>query len=837
MKSCFLNKTLTAAMAAVLACSPLMAVPVFAAKDSTDGTNNKQTQNDLADSDIIDSSKTGSLTIYKYDITAAQAAGAYHQGDRVASGEADSVLEKTMKDYALEGVEFTYLRVGNIETYSNTKDTKTNVEVVYEIPTALANILGLAAGDAYDMTEATVAEQCHNEGVLHYNSTQLTDALEAKLTEDTLGTRSVLEDYLVSYGTQDSNTDEGLKHDIAQHMPKTDKNGRTHVEGLPLGLYLLVETEVPEQVTDSTNPWFVSLPFTNYTDVDGDKGGQEWLYDMTVYPKNQTGNPTLDKSVRNAYSTTAGTAGEGTFTHDKNGTVNAGERYDYNESDGSGALVVHNDESNTDELSADTDDAAYVANRGGYTKGDGTVAGAEGAGYSYDYEYRDTTTASAGDVLDYTLVSKLPRITDKATFLSEYTFVDILSEGLTYNDDVKIAFYDNKADAEANNTRDAVVIWSNGDGNHAESFEVVTENDPGTGFDWTNGANKMTVKMTEAGLQLLNGEGIDGNNIAGQGSGQVSNNSYSDLYMVVYYTATVNSDATLVVGDDGNPNSVVLTWARTSDNYYNTLEDVNYVYAYEIDLTKHFSDEKGDFEEVKFKLYNNTDSYYVIAEYSEEDDVYYVTGKTIHKEEATDFIPHDGKFVIYGLEGDSYELTEVATDNGYTLLEDTINVTIVPTDRDIIASVAGVTGMDRDMVDTLVAAYQGGIYNENGQLVNASKDEIFGTEATRPALEDANGRTIGKTDMFIGEIQAATATVDGVEADMGEHKYTPGNQTEESTSANAVIALDVVNNKNFILPATGGTCSILLVVGGCAALAGGAIVATRRKAKKAGSEE
>lgn len=838
MKSCFLNKTLTAAMAAMLACSSLMAVPVFAAKDSTDGTNNKQTQNDLADSDIIDMSKTGSLTIYKYDITAAQAAGAYHQGDRVASGEADAKLEEMMKDYALEGVEFTYMRVGNIETYSNTKDTQTNVEVVYEIPTALAEILKLDAGDAYDMTEATVAEPCHNEGVLHYTSTQLTEALQARLDKDALSTRSDLAEYLVNYGMQSSTVDEKVTEGAVQ-MPKTDENGRTHVDGLKLGLYLLVETEVPEQVTDTTNPWFVSLPFTNYTDVDGDKGGQEWLYDMTVYPKNQTGNPTLDKSVRNAYSTTAGTAGEGTFTHDKNGTINAGERYDYNEADGSGALVVHNDEHNTDELSADTDDKAYVANRGGYVNGDGTVAGeGQGADYSYDYEYRDTTTASAGDVLDYILVSKLPRITDKATFLSQYQFTDILSEGLTYNKDVKIAFYDNKADAAANNTRNAVTIWANNDGQHSEYFETVTETDPGTGMEWTNGAEKMEVIITEEGLNALNGEGVNGTNIAGQGAGQVSNNSYSDLYMVVYYTATVNSDDTLVVGDDGNPNNVVLKWQRTSDVYFNTLEDRNYVYAYEIDLTKHFSDEKGNFEEVKFKLYNNTDSYYVIAEYNEEANVYYVTGKTIHKEEATDFIPHEGSFVIYGLEADSYELTEVATDNGYTLLEDTINVVITPTDRDIQASVAGVTGMDEAAMDAIIAAYQGGIYNENGVLVNASVDEIFGeNQGARPAVEDANGRTIGKTDMFIGEIKPATATVDGVDAEMKEHTYTPGNKGEEATSENAIIALDVVNNKNFILPATGGTCSILLVVGGCAALAGGAIVATRRKAKKAGSEE
>ena len=69
------------------------------------------------------------------------------------------------------------------------------------------------------------------------------------------------------------------------------------MDNLELGLYLFVETEVPEQVTDTVNPWFVQLPFTS---ADGDM----WQYDMNVYPKNQSGNPTLDKSVRNAYSNT-----------------------------------------------------------------------------------------------------------------------------------------------------------------------------------------------------------------------------------------------------------------------------------------------------------------------------------------------------------------------------------------------------------------------------------------------------------------------------------------------------------------------------------------------------
>lgn len=835
-KKNFFTKAFAGTLATLMAVTPAVSVPVFAApgtgQDSTDRTNNTQVANDLENSDIIDYSKTGSLSIYKYDITAAQAAGDYTEGERFANGEKDAVVEETMKDYALQGVQFTYLRVGNIETYSNTEGGSSQVNVVYEIPKELAKILELDEGAAYNMNADGVAEKCTNKGVLHYDSTQLTDALAKILADDELAATSALEEYLYTYGSYDDTADGSVNTSddtgvSAKNMPKTDAKGYTHVEGLELGLYLLVETEVPEQVTSTTNPWFVSLPFTNMTPDEagggkGEEGGNYWLYDMTCYPKNQTGNPTLDKSVRNAYSNST--------VEDKNGTVNRGDAYvgTYN----SKALVVFNDDSNNPNNAADKDDAAYVANRGGYTS-DGITAGKDGAGYSYDFEYRDTNTASAGDVLDYILVSKLPTITSVSTFLSEYTFTDVLSAGLTYNQDVKIAFYDNADDANANNTANAITTWDLSDNTYSALVDVdytVSDGD----HTWKDGSSELTVKMTEAGLIYLNGEGTNGNNIAGQGGGKVSNNSYSDMYMVVYYTVTVNSDASLVLGDEGNENDVMLTWSRTSDGYYNTLEDRNYVYAYSLDLTKEFSDNEGEMSQVEFKLYNTTDAYYVMAEQSEDDPaVWYVTGKTTSKEEATTFVPtEEGRIVVYGLEADKYAMTEVATDNGYTLLEDSINIVITPTDREVNASVAGVTGMDEAAIDAIVQYYHGGIYDENGDLVTASHDYIKETNGNRPAVQTADGRTIGKTDMYVGEIKPATATVDEVSADMKEHTYTEGEGTEQKTSANATVVLNVVNNKNFLLPQTGGYGTILFTLAGCAAAIGGVVLVTKKSKKK-----
>ena len=93
----------------------------------------------LENGDVIDTAKKGSLSIYKYDMTAAEAAGAYTEGEHTATGEADDTLQQKMAPYAVEGVEFTYLRCGDIETYSY--DGGKTVKVVYDPETVNLSLL------------------------------------------------------------------------------------------------------------------------------------------------------------------------------------------------------------------------------------------------------------------------------------------------------------------------------------------------------------------------------------------------------------------------------------------------------------------------------------------------------------------------------------------------------------------------------------------------------------------------------------------------------------------------------------------------------------------------
>ncbi len=825
-----------AALAAVMGISMASSAgtDVFTASSArTD--NNTATNNDLKNADIIDEAKTGSLTIRKYDITAASAAGVDTSG-YVSNGEQNGDAESELADYAIEGVQFSYLKVGEIETYT----AGGMIYVVYEIPEELAEILDLEKDDATDMKPTSAG--CDNTGVLHFTSTQINDALEDLLKADDVKAKNALEAYLYDYGTQNSTTDQdtntqnGVK---AVNMPKTNSKGVTSVSGLELGLYLLVETEVPEQVTETVNPWFVSLPFT---DADGEK----WLYDMYCYPKNQTGNPTLDKSVRNAYSNTGAS--------DKNGDVVSGE--DYESSKTSRSLVVYNEDRSeyaVNDKNADT----YVANRGGYTS-DGVTAGA-GAEQeiSSDYTYADTTTASEGDILDYILVSRLSHISSKATYLSEYTFTDTLSAGLTYNDDVKIAFYHTAADANANNTANADLIWNLTSGTYTSDYAEVTVYDAASNTYTGDGSTQLTVSMTETGLNVINGT----ENAITETGAESNLDGLSDYYMVVYYTVTVNTDESVILGDEGNPNNVTLLWSRTSDGYYNLLEDKNYVYCYGIDLTKEFSDGDGDPTAVKFNLYNNTDGYYVVAEPVLDsgnnviEGKYYVTGKTVNQNDSdnapTVFAPaSDGTLVIEGLEADTYALTELRTDDGYTLLRDSVTIVITPTDRDIIASVAGVTGLTEDAAKAIIRNYHGGIYDENGNLIDSQLSELAAARTTDdngnplsagissvtidyPVVKSANGRTIGGTDMYVGSILAATATVDGITASMAGRKLAEGLLTTESEfSSNASVVIDITNNKNFLLPRTGGYGLYAVTILGMFLVVMGTVVSGRHKKNK-----
>ena len=248
----------------------------------------------------IDSGRKASLSLYKYDITAASADGAWDAASYVSTGVQDDAVTDKLAKYAIQGVEFSYLRVASISTYSQRENGQYKVGVLYGFADdAVLQAIGLTKADAYK----------RGNGVFYFTSDKLNKALADALAANATTVKNALEIAVRNGGA----------------MPETDANGHSKVSGLEQGLYLVVETRVPENGTSTCNPFFVSLPMTT---IDG----KDWNYDVTVYPKNQTGSPDIEKTVREDKNSTGKNTGSLTDIADgyaHTATASVGDVVDY----------------------------------------------------------------------------------------------------------------------------------------------------------------------------------------------------------------------------------------------------------------------------------------------------------------------------------------------------------------------------------------------------------------------------------------------------------------------------------------------------------------------------
>lgn len=670
-----------------------------------------------------------SLTIWKFDWTNALKDGVWNEDSFISTGWRESYVEEVLGEgvrqgdangspdnalgngqnsngYAIKGVEFSYLRVADIVTFTESANDQhpeyNQTMVLYgfnKVKAAdLLTAIGLGNG-ASRYTNADNTDKLSHDNY-YYTSDTLNKAMADSLNANSTTVKDALEQYMSEFG--------------GTAMPLTNENGKTIVRNLPVGLYLLVETKVPEMVTSTTNPFFVSLPMTT---VSGDansaspEGGHFWNYDVVVYPKNETGIPSLEKTVREAKKDTGNNNGSDVIT----------DGFDHN------------------------------------------------------------ATASAGDVMEYQIVSTLPTITSDATRLTVYIFYDTISEGLSYNkaDGVQIEIFTDK------DCTDKVASWDMNSGKFAVSY--------------SSDDRHMTVDISKVGLDEINGRTSNVNGHVYMG--------YSNYTVRVTYKATVNSNASFIYGENGNGNEVVLTWKRTSSDYYDTLISDAHVYSFGIDLTKVFSDkdsetaeDTGMFKHVKFKIWNETDGYWVTATRNDAEGVYYVTGHVTEEADATVFYPVTsdgsfGKIIVKGLEDDEYALTEIETANGYVLLKDQIHVVITAADD---------------------ATRPCTIYTK----------DVLGVLQNDPHYQFDGGYDLHLAGIpqqaLIYNYLTASATVDGNAVDM----------REDNGSTNAAALLKVVNNPGFDLPDTGDNGTMLLSIIGIVTMAGAALVivlATRKK--------
>ena len=673
-------KNITKILSLFLALTLLLSFPVAASAAA------------LPDAATIDESRTGSLTIYKYDLTGAEKDGVWDSSyvstgvydetgvNNVLGGNASTLGNgETGYGYAIKGVEFSFVKVADIVQFSESEtDNRTDghVEVLYAVDKAkgadFLKALGLTDGKSrYENADAL------DESKYFYQSDVLISALSSGLTANSTTVKNAMERYAAANGSA---------------MALTDSYGKTKAENLPLGLYLVAETKVPEMVVSTTDPFLVSIPMTSVNGTNATDGGTRWIYDITLYPKNLTGIPSLEKTLREAKADTGKTD-----------------------------------------------------------------------------SYAHTGTASAGDTIDYQIISTLPSITSEATYLSCYTFIDTLSAGLSYaKGDVTLEIFSDAA------CKNAVTSWKETDDYFSVSYNEAQD-----------GKTAMTVEMTDKGLAEIN------KSKAVYADVNMVNSGFSNCTVRLTYTAKVDSDNSLVVGDKGNDNKVVLTWKRSSETFYDTLVDDAHVYTYGIDLAKLFSDGKGDFSKVEFLLENKTDNYYVKAELHKDEGVYYVTGHTTDKADATHFVPvktgdTKGRILIKGLEDDTYSMTEVRTDSGYVLLKQDIEV--------VISQKEGAESC------TVYASDALGLIQNDPRYAKVIQSDADLKNIPQKHLEH--------------KLLTASAAVSGKKVNM----------VEDNGSTNAEAPLTVVNTRGFDLPKTGDNGTMMFTIVGILLMVGAAAV-------------
>ena len=200
---------------------------------------------------IIDTTRTTSLTLFKYDMTSAESDGAWAVDSYVSTGIQDDSVNTALSPYAVQGVEFSYVRLADVSIFKENIGADHTIMPTYgfhENPdtsskevTDFLSALGLTTNDAF-----TVKTDASSRRIWYFKSDTLIDALNSALRTNATSTKAALEAYMeANHGTA---------------MPETDANGKSQVTNMEQSLYLVVETRVPEFVVDTTEPFLVSLP-------------------------------------------------------------------------------------------------------------------------------------------------------------------------------------------------------------------------------------------------------------------------------------------------------------------------------------------------------------------------------------------------------------------------------------------------------------------------------------------------------------------------------------------------------------------------------------------------
>lgn len=145
-------------------------------------------------------------------------------------------------------------------------------------------------GDGETMTGKPQGTALKDTGFTLYQVMD-TDALLAYYNDAAKAGQVDVKSYFTKY--EEDNTAKGLIEKYQTPYKTqilTDENGMAAFTKLPVGMYLVIETKTPQAVTVPVEPFLVSIPMTRIGET---AAGEQWLYDVTVYPKNSIAKGTV----------------------------------------------------------------------------------------------------------------------------------------------------------------------------------------------------------------------------------------------------------------------------------------------------------------------------------------------------------------------------------------------------------------------------------------------------------------------------------------------------------------------------------------------------------------
>ena len=309
-------------------------------------------------------------------------------------------------------------------------------------------------------------------------------------------------------------------------------------------------------------------------------------------------------------------------------------------------------------------------------------------GYADEEVLNDTDVTNVNDVVEFKFTSKVPDLTDSkdntAIDIDKYVITDTISKGLTLPETF----------SDAN-----IVITDKNNVSYTFDTDYTVAKGVDVGIEGYEGGSTFSITFTPAGLEKLT-------NLA---------KSMSDGEVYVYYTATVNADA--VVGVEGNPNKVKLTFQAGQSHEIDTKWKEVKEFIFGMEANKLFDNAQDNdlAAAVRFKLYTDEAcTKGVVVTGDNGDYVYSGSG------EATE-LKLDGNSQLYikGIPTDNKNnnpdkvvlyLKETATSIGYNILKDPIAIELIPAQDDdgeytgVLANTSTVNGTAATLVrnDTAV---------------------------------------------------------------------------------------------------------------------------------------